>query len=225
MSDTQKNITTYALSVFIACLSFAMWTVILAKSYEQVWDVRGLSAAEVRPKIQQDFFRNAVPDTGNDADAWEVERKYALSIPSLDVYAPVMVPSKLFWDVQQWDLFERQMQVAMKQGVVAYPHSVQPGEDGVLVIAGHSSPPGETSTQNLYGKVFESLPNLADGDEIILRNEGADVTYVVRSSHVVPVDDTSVLAQTGGKGILKIITCFPIGTTKERLVITAEMSE
>jgi LPXTG-site transpeptidase (sortase) family protein len=146
-----------------------------------------------------------------------------LSIPKIGVHAPVFLPDRTFWDAQQWESLEEQMQSGLAQGAVAYPHSVRPGENGSVIIAGHSSPPDERAQQSAYGHLFRRLPELVEGDVItVLQTDGSYIDYAVRTTKIVPATETDILQQRDNKAILTLITCYPIGTTRDRWVVTAE---
>ena len=152
---------------------------------------------------------------------WEVSEWLSISLPSISVRAPVMLPSRKYWNVREWDLLEKQMQVGLLHGATAYPHSVKPGFKGTVFIAGHSSPPHERAKESAYGHLFAKLPALNRGDKITIAGNGNIVTYQVLRLTVVGANDTSILSQQSDKSILKLITCYPIGSTNKRLVVTA----
>jgi len=154
-------------------------------------------------------------------EQWEVERWLTLSIPQLDLRVPVYLPSRRFWDARQWDLLEEQMQVGLLNGATAYPHSVGPGTAGSVIIAGHSSPPNERAEESKYGHMFASLPNIERGDTITITSNGTLVTYEVVRTGIVEPTDTEILVQQTDKSLLKLITCYPVGSTKNRFVVTA----
>ncbi|ALM09916.1 MAG TPA: hypothetical protein DEB30_02610 [Candidatus Peribacter riflensis] len=157
---------------------------------------------------------------------WEIQEAYSLSIPSLSIRSPVFLPSRRYWDAREWDALERQMQVGLLYGLVAYPHSVRPGTKGTMVIAGHSSPPTDRARQSRYGQIFAALPTLHIGGQIILRTATDTVTYVVTETKVVPSGDTSILlSERDDESLLTLITCYPIGSTKERFVVMAKRME
>ena len=156
---------------------------------------------------------------------WELRRSYELSIPDIDVDVPVLLPSKKYWATQQWDLLEEQMQQGLNHGAVAYPHSVQPGRRGNIIIAGHSSPPSDSSKSSGFGHLFASLPQLQKGSEIHIRNGRDTVTYKVTGQKVVDPTDTSILEQKSDNSILTLMTCYPVGTTEDRWVVIAKRQE
>jgi LPXTG-site transpeptidase (sortase) family protein len=156
---------------------------------------------------------------------WEVSQAYSMSIPTLGIRTPILLPSMRFWASRQWNLLEEQMQVGLRHGSVAYPHSAIPGEMGNLIIAGHSSPPTQRAAESAYGSLFERVPELEIGDQIIVTKNGKRMTYSVSDSTVVSPSETEVLRQQDDESVIKLITCFPVGTTKDRMVVTAHLVE
>lgn len=153
---------------------------------------------------------------------WEIREAYGLAIPGLGIRAPVFLPSSLYWDKRDWDGLERQMQVGLLSGLVAYPHSAAPDKKGTIIIAGHSSPPSDRAKESRYGRIFMKLPDLKPNDTIILYNGSTPITYEVMQTRIVPAGDTGILAQQGAEEVLKLITCYPVGSVKERLVVSAK---
>ncbi|MBT3293056.1 sortase [Candidatus Peregrinibacteria bacterium] len=160
--------------------------------------------------------------TENELEKWGLQRSFTLQIPSLNIRVPVLLPSITYWESRKWGMLEEQMQIGLLKGAVAYPHSVLPGEMGSIIIAGHSSPPDERAAESIYGNIFRSLPSLKEGDAIYLIDDGVRITYIVQESYVIPVSETEILKQQKDEKILKLMTCFPIGTTKDRLIVTAK---
>lgn len=162
------------------------------------------------------------PAVVSDLTNWEIQYAYSLQIPRLDIDVPVLLPSTKYWNQRDWNMLETQMQIGLANGSVAYPHSSVPGENGTLIVAGHSSPPDDRARSSAYGSMFSRLPELEAGDEIIVHVRGEPVIYAVESATVVPSTATQILEQQNSESILKVITCFPVGTTKDRLVVTAK---
>lgn len=165
---------------------------------------------------------NKVPSGKRELGSWQIALMYELEIPKIQVQAPVYLPSGQFWNTQKWSLLEEQMQVGLVHGTVAYPHSINAGEQGSLIIAGHSSPPNERAKESIFGSIFSRLPELEIGDEIRVLKDGKPVIYAVESSEVVAPSATEILEQQSDESLLKIITCYPVGTTTNRLVVTAK---
>lgn len=154
---------------------------------------------------------------------WEIARAYTLAIPSLGIRAPVLLPSLTFWSGREWKLLEEQMQTGLRHGAVAYPHSSRPGAKGTLFIAGHSSPPDDLTEPTAYGRLFARLPELAPGETVTVSFAGEILTYEVVDARAVHAFDTSVLRQQSDESLLELITCYPIGTTRDRLIVMARL--
>lgn len=178
-------------------------------------------APEAAVDVTEEPVRPAAPIRPAELEQWELVNAWGISIPSLSVRAPILLPSMKYWSTQSWDLLEQQMQVGLNHGAVAYPHSVNPGRDGSLIVAGHSSPPDEKSADSAYGSLFARLPEIEIGEEVEVMSGGEVVRYRVDSKEVVSPKATSILQQQPDESVLKLITCYPVGTTRDRMIITA----
>jgi sortase A len=135
----------------------------------------------------------------------------AISIPAIDVKAPIVVDEKSY--------VEWKVQLALRQGVVHYGQTAMPGQKGNMVILGHSS--GQLWAPGGYKFVFTLLEKLKAGDNITIDYQGTRYTYQVTDSKVVTPDDLSILDQTS-QPTLSLVTCTPVGTSKNRLVVHAK---
>jgi|TARA_Y100000310_G_scaffold345163_1_gene462304 LPXTG-site transpeptidase (sortase) family protein len=158
-------------------------------------------------------------------EQWGLSRAWSITIPSLGIRAPVLLPSMKNWTARAWDLLEEQMQIGLNHGAVAYPHSSGPGRKGNLIIAGHSSPPTESAAASEFGNLFEKLPGIQVGDEISIVTAGSPITYRVEEKTIVSPQMTSILEQQYDESILKLITCYPVGTTRDRMIVLAKRIE
>jgi LPXTG-site transpeptidase (sortase) family protein len=96
----------------------------------------------------------------------------------------------------------------------AYPWS-GPGKSGVFSVSAHRVGAGGP---------FLNLDKMKLGDPITLTdNNGVEYTYRVISVDVVAPDDISVLKGPKSESRLVLITCTPIETYADRLVVTAEL--
>lgn len=112
---------------------------------------------------------------------------------------------------------------AMQQGVAHFAipgASSRPGEIGNTVLSGHSSndlfDPGD------YKFIFAQLDKLQAGDTIYANYEGTRYTYVVTGTEVVRPTEVNKLVYPTSKPIMTLITCTPLGTSRNRLLVTAE---
>lgn len=114
---------------------------------------------------------------------------------------------------------EAAFQDALQRGVVHYPGTALPGQSGNVVVFGHSS--GPVWGPGDYKFVFTHLEKLQSGQKIFLEYKGERYIYEVTGSKVVPPTDVSVLDATDDS-TLTLITCTPVGTNKNRLIVTAK---
>lgn len=137
-----------------------------------------------------------------------IANKSRLLIPKISTNVPII-----------WDVPEDQTTEKLQDGVAQYQGTAHPGEQGNIVITGHSSyyiwAPGS------YKSVFALLSQLSAGDKIYIQYNQAQFAYVVTNKKVVDPDDLSALEETSDQQ-LTLITCVPIGTTLQRLIITAK---
>lgn len=112
----------------------------------------------------------------------------------------------------------------LRGGVVRYPGTARPGEKGNAFIFGHSS--NYPWVKSDYNDVFALLDTLVEGDEIIVYYHQKKFVYRVSDRAVVKPGDVSVLqARDPEKKEISLMTCWPIGTTLERLIIFGELVE
>jgi len=110
----------------------------------------------------------------------------------------------------------------LKGGVVHYAETALPGQAGNSVIVGHSS--DYPWSDGRYKNIFALLDKLVNGDPITLYFGSQKLTYTVIESKIVKPTEVSVLAKTD-RPVLTLVTCYPVGTSRNRLIIRAELSE
>jgi len=112
-------------------------------------------------------------------------------------------------------------QLALQKGVVHYAGSSYPGQAGNVALFGHSS--GVPWEKGDYKFVFTLLDKLQPGDNILIDYNNTRYIYQVRSKEVVKPADLQVLSPIDQTthGLL-LITCTPVGTSNNRLVVHAE---
>ena len=112
---------------------------------------------------------------------------------------------------------------AMMNGVAHFMVSganAFPGQIGNTVITGHSA--GDIYSSNQYKFIFSGLERLTEGDLVYIDYNKVRYTYKITGSKTVEPDDVSSLVYTGDKAILTLITCWPLGTSRYRLLVQAE---
>lgn len=138
-----------------------------------------------------------------------------LSIPKLGTNVAVV-----------WTQDFAKMNDDLKYGVAHHPASVYPGEIGMSSIHGHSS--GYPWDGN-YKNAFTRLNYLVAGDEVFVTVFAADgeerkYRYIVKSAKVYAKDDEAQFQALAAGSFLNLSTSWPIGTARERYVVTAELA-
>jgi sortase A len=111
----------------------------------------------------------------------------------------------------------------LEQGIVRYPSSAKPWEDGNSFIFGHSS--NFPWMKWDYNDVFSTLDNVAFDDEVIVYYGQKKYTYKIREKKVIAPGDVGVLKRNKNRKEITLMTCWPIGTTLNRLIVTWELVE
>ena len=135
----------------------------------------------------------------------------SILIPKTGISAPIVLPKSEN---------EKDILLALKKGVVFYPSFSRPGEKGMTVISGHSSP--HLLYRGEYNTVFSLLGKLTKGDEIIIYYKNNKYIYKVTNQYTV-LPEKELREQTE-RSLLLLITCWPPGTDFKRIVIEAELS-
>lgn len=137
-----------------------------------------------------------------------------LVIPKINVDVPVI------YDIG--NDYSSQM-TAMTKGVAQFAipgASSHPGQMGNTVLAGHSSndllDPGD------YKFIFAQLDKLEIGDTIYTNYNSKRYTYTVTKKEVVKPSEIDKLVYPTTKPIVTLLTCTPLGTALNRLLVTAE---
>lgn len=145
---------------------------------------------------------------------------FRLVIPKLKINAPVISPDPGYLLRGDWDGLEKAIQDDLHDGLVRYPGTGVPQRIGNVFITGHSSYYFWDSGR--YKDVFATLDQLFVGDEITVYYEGKKTVYRVSDIKVVKPQETQVLNQPDDKSILTLMTCTPVGTNTNRLIIVAD---
>lgn len=139
-------------------------------------------------------------------------------IPRINQNIPFVGVSSKNLVAHDWNALEKDMQEALKDGVIHYPGTSLPGQHGNIVITGHSSyfpwDPGR------FKDVFALLHQLKIGDKIVIYYNQEKYIYEVTEKKVVKPTEINILKQTPDDK-LTLITCTPVGTNLNRLIVTA----
>lgn len=122
---------------------------------------------------------------------------------------------------KNWKQLEKNIQNGLQNGVVVHPISRSPGNFGNLFLTGHSS--YYTWDKGRYKDVFALLHEVNVGDIVEVYWKGKKYEYKIRETKVVPPTDVSVLNQPKDKSIITLMTCTPVGTNKNRLILVGDL--
>ncbi len=139
--------------------------------------------------------------------------KNEVIIPKINLEIPV--------DYAESSTNETDVQNSLERGVVHYPTTSQPGQNGNSAFFGHSS-------SNIFNKgkfkfAFVLLHAVTPGDTFYLTYNKKIYVYKVISRDVVDPSDVGVLDPVPGQSATAtLITCDPPGTSFKRLVIVGQ---
>ena len=116
---------------------------------------------------------------------------------------------------------ESVIESALENGVIHYPSTELPGQDGNAAFFGHSS--NNIFNPGKYKFAFVLLHELVNGDTFYLTYSGQVYIYQVVSHQIVSPNDVAVLGSVSGQtATATLITCDPPGTSINRLVVVGK---
>lgn len=143
-----------------------------------------------------------------------VDTQFSIIIPKIGASA------KVFPNVDPSN--EKEFLPILLKGVAHARGTVFPGQKGNIYMFAHS-------TDNFwdvgrYNAVFYLLKDLKPGDEVVIFFQNKRHDYIVKNTKIVSPSDISYImnAQKQGKEQLILQTCWPPGTTLQRLLVFAE---
>ena len=142
----------------------------------------------------------------------KVSSENKLIIPKLNVDVPIN------FGINIDDVMD-----AMERGVAHYRingASAYPGEVGNFVIMGHSA--GDIYSSNQYKFIFSGLERLEEGDIMYVHYNSVRYTYKMVGNEIIWPTEVSRLAMDTDKPMMTLVTCWPLGTSRQRLLIHAE---
>jgi LPXTG-site transpeptidase (sortase) family protein len=138
-------------------------------------------------------------------------KQYGISIPSIFINEPVV------FNVDPND--KTTYTQALRQGIAHASGTSFPDNPGIGYYFAHSSTP---EFKNQYHAIFYLLGKLKLKDEVFIWHEGKRYEYRVTSQKITQPNDVSFLQATYTKETIVLQTCWPPGTTRQRLLIFAE---
>lgn len=201
------------------------------RSYARKWSFLGVFACAFAASVFMlgtlDLLPNAPGSTPNPAVTLTTtpsgsvatsvpavpELPIRISVPVLNLSATVLNPNTTSVSV---------LDQALLQGAVRYPTSARLGEDGNVVIFGHSS--YLPVIYNQAYKTFDGIQKLKQGDTVIVYSSGTAYTYAVRTVSKERATDGAIALSVTGR-VLTLATCDSFGSKADRFVVTADFVE
>lgn len=166
----------------------------------------------IAPLIQPSSHASATPIILN-SDAVAPSSTPEIIIPKINVEIPV--------DYSLTTNDESAVESALENGIVHYPSTVKPGEQGNAAFFGHSS--NNIFNPGKYKFAFVLLHELVPGDIFYITYSDKVYAYRVYAKQVVKPSQVEVLNNVEGKlATATLITCDPPGTSLNRLVVWGE---
>lgn len=134
-----------------------------------------------------------------------------VQIPRLEIdsrtmeLGTVIENGELVWETPKW-------------AVGHHKGTANPGEIGNMVLSGHISSPLRKE-----GNVFQRLPEIKPGDEVVVASDTGTFYYRVTETKVVEPHQVEVMAPTP-EPVVTLITCVPDWVYTHRLIVTAKPS-
>jgi len=146
--------------------------------------------AHLRPMVQS-LANIPIPTAAPD-------QAIRIQVPAINIDAPVV----------QGDGWEQ-----LKKGVGQNRASVNPGQNGNVILSAHN---------DVYGEIFRYLDKLVPGDQVILYTQQRQYVYVVDRTAIVEPTAVEVMASTGSPTVT-LISCYPYLVNKQRIVVFARL--
>lgn len=177
------------------------------------WKQVNKAPEQVLPQAVPVVFNPLVTEDG--ASIAPVNIDFSLIVPKIGINAPVLAgvnPAK-----------PGEYLAALQKGIAHASTSFFPDEQGTVYLFSHSTN-YDWFVRDLNA-VFYLLKNLSEGDLMVVFYKGHRYTYRLTEKRVVGANEISYLVpQTGSKKLI-LQTCWPPGSTSQRLLIFADLVE
>lgn len=140
-------------------------------------------------------------------------KENSIEIPAINLVTPLVL-------AQNTD--KQSMAEYLDQGATYYPGSVQPGQNGQMVVLGHSAPAGWPQIKHDW--IFTKLQSLNVGDQIVLNFNNRQYTYTVKNKTVIAQGQEISSPQNAQVNTLVLVSCWPPGKNYQRMAVEAELN-
>lgn len=205
----QKNNKTYFLKATIRSLIVAfVYVLIIIGVIYFLFSSKISMAMSIINTISVDTSNKILEDVKID-----LETRNLKSYPEYGTkYGKISIPSLNL----EFDLYFGDTLDILKNGVGHSSSSYFPGEGGSIICMGHN-----------YSGILKTLPNIKQGDEIIITTSYGTFTYKVNFTKVVYYQNVDELPIQREKETLMLYTCYPVdglGHAVDRFVVYADLA-
>jgi len=138
------------------------------------------------------------------------EKENSIEIPKIDIIAPLV-------SAESTDT--KDLKKSLDKGVVLYPQSALPGENGQVFILGHSAPSGWPKIK--YDWVFSRLNDLEKDDEVFINFQHKRYIYKIIQKIFLEKGEKIPDNVSDSKSVLYLISCWPPGRDIRRIAVEA----
>ncbi len=217
-----KNLMKVAVALYAASFLIINWNdVSWMFNYKEVYGLvsdffnpyPSISADSVNPYFYPNHTAGQAQAVANIKTNY-TDKQSTLEVPKIDISVPIV-----FSDSKEVSQLEKDLD----QGVVYYPGSVYPGQQGQIVILGHSAPPGWPKIKHDW--VFTDLDKLSEGDKIYVDLNNQQYIYtVVKKSIINRGADVPNIQTALSNNTLALVSCWPPGKDYQRIAVLAQLT-
>lgn len=219
-----KRIATVFIALYLVSFFIINWNeVSWIFNYKAVWGIVDEFFTPYQStlaySVDGTFFQNNSVKTNNPAEATSPakfaysDKNNILEISKIGISVPIIFSQNADQNSLLKDL---------DKGVVYYPGSVLPGQNGQIIILGHSAPPNWPKIKHDW--VFSDLNSLIPGDQIIVYSDYKKYTFTVRQKNILKKgQDITPLNLKQNSSYLTLVSCWPPGKDLQRIIVQAEI--
>ncbi|HWA51555.1 MAG TPA: sortase [Patescibacteria group bacterium] len=147
-----------------------------------------------------------------EAQNFGVSSYFSIVIPKINAHANIIA------NVDAGN--QKEYDEALQEGVAQAKGTYFPGQGKTIFLFAHST----NSPLNVakYNAVFYLLDKMQTGDQIIVYFADQRYVYKVSETKIIGPNDTSYLSYNDGSETLILQTCYPPGTSWNRLLVLAK---
>ena len=198
-SEKSKNIWKFLIIIFIFNVIILNWG-----------DIYWLFNPKVAPKGIQTLIKQ---EEKIEEELIFYNEEDSIKISKIQITAPIVFSNPIT---------DKDFDDALKIGVVHFPESELPGEEGITIILGHSAPPGWPKID--YEWVFSDLEKLEEGDIIDVYHENRLYKYRVQEKIILEIGE-DVPSYDSNESELVLLSCWPPGKNIKRIGVRGVLTK